>query len=269
MRPSSRSSSRRRTGCACAWPSSTASAWPASSKGAGALLAVRRFIGLMSGTSLDAVDGALIEIDARAAGLRTASFVSQALDETLRSELEALQATSPDELARAAIAANRLADAYAAVAAELLAGAGCPPSAISAIGAHGQTVRHRPELDYTIQLLNPARLAEACGIPVVCDLRAADIAAGGQGAPLAPAFHAWVFRDAVERRAVVNLGGIANVTLLPPAIATAEAVLGFDTGPANTLLDVWCRRHTGAAFDRDGDWARGGRADAALLGSWL
>ncbi|HLS56621.1 MAG TPA: anhydro-N-acetylmuramic acid kinase, partial [Zeimonas sp.] len=129
--------------------------------------------------------------------------------------------------------------------------------------------RHRPELGYTIQLLNPARLAEACGIAVVSDLRAADVAAGGQGAPLAPAFHAQVFRHATERRAVVNLGGIANVSLVPPGGPDAGAVLGFDTGPANTLLDAWCRRHTGAAFDHDGDWARGGRPDAALLETWL
>ncbi len=139
----------------------------------------------------------------------------------------------------------------------------------SRLGAHGQTVRHRPELGYTIQLLNrrPARRG-LTGIDGVCDLRSADVAAGGQGAPLVPAFHAQMFRHPIERRVVVNLGGIANVSLLPPA-ATAQAVLGFDTGPANTLLDHWCRRHTGAAFDRDGDWARSGRRDAALLAIWL
>lgn len=230
---------------------------------------MRRFIGLMSGTSLDAVDGALIELDEGGAGLRTAAFASHPFDHALRDELEALQAPGPDELSRAAMSANRLADAYARVVARLLAETGCPASAITAIGAHGQTVRHRPELGYTIQLLNPARLAEACGIAVVSDLRAADVAAGGQGAPLAPAFHAQVFRHAAERRAVVNLGGIANVSLVPPGAPDAEAVLGFDTGPANTLLDGWCRRYTGAAFDCGGDWARGGRSDAALLEAWL
>ncbi len=222
----------------------------------------------MSGTSLDAVDGALIELDDGPVAVRTAAFVSHPLDRALRDELESLQSPGADELARAALSANRLADAYAAAVASLLAAAGCPASAITAVGAHGQTVRHRPELGYTIQLLNPARLAEVCGIPVVSDLRAADVAAGGQGAPLAPAFHAQMFRHPIERRVVVNLGGIANVSLLPPA-ATAQAVLGFDTGPANTLLDHWCRRHTGAAFDRDGDWARSGRRDAALLAIWL
>lgn len=235
---------------------------------------MRRFIGLMSGTSVDAVDGALVEFEPRSdfhshgAGLRTTAFASRPIRPALRDELEALQSPGADELARAALAANALSDTYAEVVADLLAASGCPATSIAAIGAHGQTVRHRPELGYTIQLLNPARLAEATGITVVCDLRAADVAAGGQGAPLAPAFHAQVFRHDGERRAVVNLGGIANVSLLPPG-ALADPVIGFDTGPANTLLDAWCRRHTGADFDRDGDWARGGQVDAALLAAWL
>jgi len=230
---------------------------------------VRRFIGLMSGTSIDAVDGALLEIGGEPPGaLRTTAFASRSIPATLRRELEALQSPGADELARAALAANALADLYADVVADLLARAGCAAASVTAIGAHGQTVRHRPELGYTIQLLQPARLAEACGIAVVCDLRAADVAAGGQGAPLAPAFHAEAFRDSIERRAVVNLGGIANVSVLPP-LGSPEPVTGFDTGPANTLLDTWCRRHTGADFDRDGDWAHGGTVDAALLASWL
>ena len=229
---------------------------------------MRRFIGLMSGTSVDAVDGALVEYEQPPVRLRTAAFASRPIPRALRSELEALQSPGADELARAALAANALSDLYAEVVADLLATAGCPATSIAALGAHGQTVRHRPELGYTIQLLNPARLAEASGIAVVCALRAADVAAGGEGAPLAPAFHAQVFRHDRERRAVVNLGGIANVSLLPPG-AVPDPVIGFDTGPANTLLDAWCRRHTGAAFDRDGDWARGGHVDAALLAAWL
>lgn len=229
---------------------------------------MRRFIGLMSGTSVDAVDGALVEIEENRPGVRTAAFASRPVAGALRDELHALQSPGPDELARAALAANALADAYADVVGDLLAAAGCAAGSIAAIGAHGQTVRHRPELGYTIQLLNPARLAETCGIPVVCDLRAADVAAGGQGAPLAPAFHAQVFRHDAEPRAIVNLGGIANVSLLPP-LGSAAPVTGFDTGPANTLLDAWCRRHTGANFDRNGEWARGGTVDTALLAAWL
>ncbi|MCZ7559554.1 MAG: anhydro-N-acetylmuramic acid kinase [Burkholderiaceae bacterium] len=230
---------------------------------------MRRFIGLMSGTSIDAVDGALLEFGGQQPDtLRTSAFASRPIPDNLRHELEALQSPGADELRRAALAANALADVYAEVVADLLTQAGCAAASVTAIGAHGQTVRHRPELGYTIQLLQPARLAEACGIAVVCDLRAADIAAGGQGAPLAPAFHAEAFRDAAERRAVVNLGGVANISVLPP-LASPEPVTGYDTGPANTLLDAWCRRHTGADFDRDGDWARGGTVDAALLASWL
>lgn len=232
---------------------------------------MRRFIGLMSGTSLDAVDAALLELapERTAQPIRTAAFASRPLEADLRHEFIALQTPGPDELARAAVAANRLADAYAAVVADLLALAGYAAADIVAVGAHGQTVRHRPDLGYTLQLLNPARLAETCGIAVVSDLRAADVAAGGQGAPLVPAFHAQVFRHPSERRAVVNLGGIANVSLLPPGACAGEPVLGYDTGPANLLLDHWCRSHTGSDYDDDGRWARGGRIDAALLETLL
>lgn len=258
---------------------------------------MRRFIGLMSGTSLDAVDAVALEIDEAdaaaatdaatdaAAGaataaaadrsVRVAAFASEPIGESLRLEFEFLQAGGADELARAARAANDLADRYAQAVQALLARVGWAAPSVVAIGAHGQTVRHRPELGYTIQLLNAARLAERCAIPVVADLRAADIAAGGQGAPLVPAFHAAVFRHPLERRAIVNLGGIANVTLLPPGDAANEeneaneAVTGYDTGPANTLLDAWCRRHTGLPFDRDGAWARGGTVDTLLLRTML
>ena len=229
---------------------------------------MRRFIGLMSGTSIDAVDAALLEIDERG-GVRTAGFASVALDGALRDALHALQTSGPDELARASLAAIALADRYAEAVEALLARTGLRAAQITAIGAHGQTVRHRPELGYTIQLLDAARLAERFGIAVVHDLRAADIAAGGQGAPLAPAFHVRVFRSPLERRAIVNLGGIANVTLLPPDCGTDEPVRGFDTGPANTLLDAWCLRHTGRSFDDDGAWARSGTVNDALLAHLL
>ncbi len=228
------------------------------------------YIGLMSGTSIDAVDGVVLEFTQ--VGGCTRAFASHPFDPALRAELEALQSPGPDELARAALAANRLADAYADVVAELLHCAGLRPADVAAVGAHGQTVRHRPDLGYTIQLLNAPRLAERCGIAVVADLRNADIAAGGQGAPLVPAFHAQVFGHASERRGIVNIGGIANLTVLPATVAAGAAppaVLGYDTGPGNTLLDAWYRRHTGAAFDRDGDWARQGQTNAALLAAWL
>lgn len=230
---------------------------------------MRRFVGLMSGTSVDAVDAALLEIDELDFGIHTGGFVSVALDDALRDELHALQGGGPDELERAMRAGVALADRYADAVEALLAQCGLQPEQIGAIGAHGQTVRHRPEQGYSIQLLNAARLAERCRIAVVHDLRAADIAAGGQGAPLVPAFHAQVFRSPLERRAIANLGGIANVTLLPADCGSEEPVRGFDTGPANTLLDAWCRRHTGRAFDADGAWARSGTVHGALLARML
>jgi anhydro-N-acetylmuramic acid kinase len=220
------------------------------------------FIGLMSGTSVDAVDGVLADFDGdRAdAAVRTVAFASQPMPAALRDTLLSLQQPGPDELARAALAAIALTDLYAQVAGRLIeAAAG---RAVTAIGAHGQTVRHRPELGYTLQLIDGARLAELTGRIAVTDLRSADVAAGGQGAPLVPAFHALAFASPHHRRAVVNIGGIANVSLLP---AGGGRVTGFDTGPGNLLMDAWRERHGGQPFDRDGAWAATGRVDAALL----
>jgi anhydro-N-acetylmuramic acid kinase len=168
-------------------------------------------------------------------------------------------------LHRSALAANALTDLSAQVVDELLSHAGVPVSTVRAIGSHGQTVRHRPgEFDgigYTLQLNNGALLAERCGIDVICDFRSRDVAAGGQGAPLVPAFHAALFARPGEARAVLNLGGIANLTLL----GEDGAVTGFDCGPANVLLDGWCQRHRGQAFDDEGQWAASGKVDPSLL----
>jgi anhydro-N-acetylmuramic acid kinase len=146
---------------------------------------------------------------------------------------------------------------------------GVAAAAVSAIGAHGQTVRHRPqEFDatgYTLQLMNGALLAELSGIDVVCDFRSRDVAAGGQGAPLVPAFHAACFGAPGSQRAVLNLGGIANLTLL----RADGSVLGFDCGPGNVLMDLWCQRHLGAPYDRGGAWAAGGMVDGRLLAELL
>ncbi len=223
------------------------------------------FVGLMSGTSIDAVDGVLASFDGDAPGapVRTLAFASHPMPAALRAELLALQQPGRDELARAAIATVELTDLYAQVARELAAHA---PSPITAIGAHGQTVRHRPELGYTLQLIDGARLAERTGLTTVVDLRSADVAAGGQGAPLVPAFHALAFSSPTRRRAIVNIGGIANASLLP---AGGGAVTGFDTGPGNLLMDGWCERHLGEPYDRDGAWAAGGRVDATLLARLL
>lgn len=239
------------------------------------------FIGLMSGTSLDAVDGLLVEFSAGSTSqlpapaaplaqptplqLSALGFASRPLTGSLREQLFALQAPGPDELARAALAANSLSDLYADVVSDLIAAAGFKASQIRALGAHGQTVRHRPELGYTIQLLAPARLAERCGIDVVADFRSADIAAGGQGAPLVPAFHAALFDAPGRARAIVNLGGIGNVTRLDGL----GGVSGHDTGPANVLLDAWCQRHTGAPYDDEGQWGAEGTVDSELLARCL
>ncbi len=228
-----------------------------------------RFIGLMSGTSLDGVDGVLAELDAGRIAVR--AHAARPFPAPLREELLALNTPGgQDELHRAALAANALVRVYADTVAALLADTGLPPAAVRAIGAHGQTVRHRPgEFDgtgYTLQLNSPALLAELTGIDVVADLRSRDVAAGGQGAPLVPAFHAALFAPGDEGVAVLNLGGIANLSLLPPG---GGAVLGFDCGPANALLDHWCQRHRGAPYDANGDWAAGGQVLPDLLARLL
>lgn len=219
----------------------------------------RLYVGLMSGTSTDGVDGVLASIGPDAPP-RVLAEASLPMPESLRRTLLDLNAPGPDELERAARASIDLAECYAETTRRLLAAAGRAPGDIAAIGAHGQTVRHRPDQGYTLQLNAPAVLAERTGIPVVADFRARDVAAGGQGAPLVPAFHAAVFAGDAPR-AVLNLGGIANVTLLAPG----RPVTGFDTGPANMLLDEWCGRHTGQPYDADGAFAAAGKVDANIL----
>lgn len=214
------------------------------------------FVGLMSGTSLDGVDGVLVEFSP---ALHVHAHEHQPFPGALRSELLALNSAGDNELHRTALAGQALAVVYAEVIDALLVGV--DRTAVRAVGAHGQTVRHRPQDGYTSQLLNGALLAERCGIDVVCDFRSRDVAAGGQGAPLVPAFHQAFFARPDAEVAVLNLGGIANLTLLPPG----GPVLGFDCGPANVLMDLWCERHLGQPFDRDGAWGQQGRVDAALL----
>lgn len=217
------------------------------------------YIGLMSGTSVDGVDGVLVRLADHQAPHMLAS-ASLPMPENLRRELLALNQAGDDELARAALASNALVRVYAQAVATLLQDAGIPAHDVIAIGAHGQTVRHRPDNGYTVQLNAPALLAELTGIDVVADFRSRDVAAGGQGAPLVPPFHAAIFGTG-HGRAVLNLGGIANVTLLQPG----QPVRGFDTGPANVLMDGWCQRHLGKPYDADGRWAATGQVLAPLL----
>jgi len=217
-----------------------------------------RYAGVMSGTSLDGVDA--VVADFGPTGCRVLGFATRPFPSALRDELLVLQARAGDEIARAARAANALADLYAGAIRDAAAAAGITPGDLAAAGVHGQTIRHRPEEGWTLQLNNPARVAERCGATVIADFRSRDVAAGGQGAPLVPAFHAAAFGGA-RHRAIVNVGGIANVTDLPPG----GIVRGFDTGPGNVLLDLWHARHRGGPYDADGAWAQGGNVDTALL----
>jgi anhydro-N-acetylmuramic acid kinase len=219
-------------------------------------------IGLMSGTSVDGVDAVLAELTDGPP--RVVGAIYRAFPADVRAALLGLQSAGDDELHRAALAANALVDVYADAVRQLLAETSTEAAAIAAIGAHGQTVRHRPADGYTLQINNPARLAEATGIAVVADFRSRDVAAGGQGAPLVPSFHAAVFQHEGAHRAVVNIGGIANVTNLPPG-SGGSGVTGWDTGPGNVLLDGWCERHRGQPYDDDGRWGATGRVDDALL----
>jgi anhydro-N-acetylmuramic acid kinase len=213
----------------------------------------------MSGTSVDGVDAVVVDFSVEPCHAMARTHVAFAAE--LRDELNALQRSGPDEVHRGSLAANAVMDCCATAVTAVLSAAHCRACDVAAIGLHGQTIRHRPELGYTTQLANPARLAEATGITVVADFRSRDVAAGGQGAPLVPAFHAAVFAVPDRHRVVVNIGGIANLTDLPPG----GPVRGFDTGPGNTMLDAWCERHTGAPYDRNGAWGGGGRAISELL----
>lgn len=221
------------------------------------------YIGLMSGTSLDGVDAVLADL--ASPPFQIVATRHDPFDADLKARLLALHRPDGDELHRAAELGNALAMRYADAALELLAECGVDPARVRAIGCHGQTVRHRPELGFTVQLGNAALLAEATGLSVVADFRSRDIAAGGQGAPLVPAFHALAFRDPGIHRAVVNIGGIANITDLPPQ----GRVIGFDCGPGNMLLDAWCARHQGRPYDAGGAWAASGRVLPELLDALL
>ncbi|MFS2215647.1 anhydro-N-acetylmuramic acid kinase [Telluria sp. Tellsp104] len=214
------------------------------------------YIGLMSGTSLDGVDGVLADFSGR--GIRTLDAAFTPFPADLRAELMALQAASANELEREALAANALARCYAECVKTLAATA---PGPVRAVAVHGQTIRHRPELGFTRQTNNPALLAELAGIDVIADFRSRDVAAGGQGAPLVPAFHAARFGKRNQVRVVVNIGGIGNISVLHGD----GRVTGHDTGPGNVLMDLWIARHQGKAYDQDGAWAAAGTVEAPLL----
>ena len=213
------------------------------------------FIGLMSGTSLDGVDGVLADFAGGAIQTLASAFI--AFPAELRAALMALQAAGDNEIEREALAANGLAASYASCVKALLPAAG----KVQAIAVHGQTTRHRPELGFTRQTNNPALLAELTGLDVISDFRSRDVAAGGQGAPLVPAFHQAQFGQEGKTRVVLNIGGIGNISVLH----ADGRVGGFDTGPGNVLMDAWIGRHQGLAYDADGAWAAAGKVNDILL----
>ena len=221
----------------------------------------------MSGTSLDGVDAVLMrQPDPASSRMQIVGHHFVPMPHALRLEFLALQSPQENELHRSQIAGQALMECYVQAIAGLLQKTGIDPAQIAAIGAHGQTIRHQPGSGYSIQLNAPHALAEATGITVVSDFRQRDIAAGGQGAPLVPVFHASVFNLARQKGGciIANIGGMANLTYLPPPGSEAR-VIGFDCGPGNVLMDAWVEAHTGEHFDRDGGFAAAGQRNDALL----
>lgn len=223
----------------------------------------------MSGTSLDGVDGVLLDLSE--ANMSIIAYATAPFAPDLTQEMLSLNHPGPNELHRAALAGNALVRVYAKVVTDLLTNAGIKPTDVRAIGAHGQTVRHQPQAfggsGYTLQLNSPALLAELTGIDVIADFRSRDVAAGGQGAPLVPAFHQSVFGRQGDTVAILNVGGISNLTVLGPQLT--DDVLGLDCGPGNALMDGWCQQHLGHAFDAEGAWAASGQVHSGLLESLL
>ncbi|WP_339070319.1 anhydro-N-acetylmuramic acid kinase [Pseudomonas idahonensis] len=220
------------------------------------------YIGVMSGTSLDGLDIALIE---QSPAIRLIATHYIPMPETLRAELLSLCASGPDEIARSAMAQQHWVKLAAQGIHSLLQQQQLQAQDIRAIGSHGQTVRHEPSRGFTVQIGNPALLTELTGITVISDFRSRDVAAGGQGAPLVPAFHEALFEQRSGKRAVLNVGGFSNLSL----IETAKPVAGFDCGPGNVLLDAWIQTQRAETFDRNGQWAASGQLDQALLKTLL
>jgi len=229
---------------------------------------MHHYIGLMSGTSVDGIDAVLAAIDEHNP-FRLIATLHYPLPEPMRKEIQALMQPGPDELDREGMLDMQLGRIFADAAMALLGKTKINPAQIRAIGSHGQTIRHRPQsaVPFTRQIGNPSMIAEHTGITTIADFRARDMAAGGEGAPLVPAFHAALFREPGTDRAIVNIGGIANITWLPGT--ASQPVSGFDTGPGNTLLDQWIARDQNVSFDADGSWGAGGKVLEPLLSALL
>lgn len=227
------------------------------------------FVGLMSGTSMDAIDSAVLCCEG--SSIKLSHTHEHPIPADIREQIHALSHSGADEIERMGRLDRSLGHLFADATQVLLDNAGLEPGQIRAIGSHGQTVRHRPpsggngDTSFTLQIGDPNTIAERTGITTVADFRRRDIAAGGEGAPLAPAFHADIFARAGRNRAIVNIGGISNISLLQGEKLSA----GFDCGPGNTLLDQWTQRHLGQACDRDGQWAAQGSICKPLLNALL
>lgn len=221
------------------------------------------YVGIMSGTSLDGIDTALLDFSSATPKLLATHY--QAYPYALKEALLKLHQPAVNELHLAQLMANELAQLYASATQTLIQSANISPQQIRAIGCHGQTIRHRPEAGYTVQLGNGALLSELSGICVVNDFRSRDIAAGGQGAPLVPAFHDKMLRHPNIHRVIVNIGGISNLTNLP----IDKASSGFDCGPGNLLMDAWISRHLNQPYDKGGAWAASGKVIPALLQAFI
>ena len=217
------------------------------------------YVGIMSGTSMDGVDAVLIDFSEPHPRLCCHAFVG--MPASLREQLLALCRPLNHDLAALCEADSRVAELCAQAVLALLEKAAVEPGSIRAIGSHGQTIRHLPHSGHTLQIGDPNRVAELTGITTVADFRRRDMAAGGQGAPLVPAFHKELFEHPHHNRVIANIGGISNLTLLP---GNGE-VSGFDAGPGNLLLDSWCHRHCGRLYDHNGQWGAAGQVCGPLL----
>lgn len=224
------------------------------------------FVGLMSGTSMDGIDAALVEFDD--ASLNIINTTDHRYPEELREQLlAAIRVPLNQDIDNVSKLDQMVGDVFAEAALALLASAGVDPANVNAIGSHGQTLRHQPKAEppFSLQIGDAQRIADITGLPTVADFRSADIAAGGEGAPLAPFFHEWLFHLPGKTRCVLNIGGVANLTVL----ASDQETIGFDTGPGNSLMDAWTSKHNAEPFDRDGRWAETGNVDDELLQQFM
>lgn len=226
----------------------------------------KAYVGLMSGTSMDGIDAVLVRFEGANVSLQATTTL--AYPHEVRERLERLSQNhgTPDELGELD---HRIGGLFAEAARRVIDSSGVDPAQIAAIGSHGQTIRHQPNgrHPFSLQLGDPNLIAEHTGVTTIADFRRRDLAAGGEGAPLVPAFHQAFFGRAGEDRCILNIGGIANITCLPAK--GPEGVFGFDTGPGNALMDAWCQHHTGRPYDKDGRWASEGRVNHELLADML